>query len=166
MKGLYVSIFCLRDFWLEALTFSIIRVRFFFLLNCCLRNTLDSEVNLKLLLLIVRHGFRCAAPFLKTYHVGGNSFPERLVPFGFLSSVEFLFGELDREPVPFPLVSQFSQCRVSFHTSHLGSIDHSSSIVCNLQEFCCICPWTCLRLQQRQKRLFQILVHDKRNAFH
>ena len=81
-------------------------------------------------------------------------------------SVEFLYGEMGREPVPFPLVSQFSQCRVSLHTFHLESIDHSSTIVYNLQEFCCICPWHCLWLQQRQKRPFQILVHDKRNASH
>ena len=85
VKRSYVSIFCLRDFWFDALTCLSHRVRFW---SCSTTSwwipwTLKSILSF--FFFIVSDQFRRTAPFLKTYHVGGNSCPERLVPFGFLS---------------------------------------------------------------------------------
>ena len=66
------------------------------------RDSTASESSNSIINFPFRH-----SPFLKAQHVGWFSLPEALVRFGFPLRRDFLLGELDGEPFPFPLDSRF-----------------------------------------------------------
>ena len=84
---------------------------------------------------------------------------------GIIHSDNFVLGELDREPFLFPSDSRFLKGSCSFLHTLLESTCLSSSIVCNLQYFVFLCSSSCPR-QQRQRRTFRVVFHEKRNASH
>ena len=92
-------------------------------------------------------------------------FLKGLPRFGLPLPREFLLGDLDREPCPFPLDSPFSQDRVSFHTSLPESTDFSSSTVRNLNCFFLLFPYTCPWRQQRHRRTFQDVFTRRNKCF-
>ena len=101
---------------------------------------------------------------------------DRSQPFRMLKRIEeFRRGELDgRETLLFPWVLASSFDRVAVHAFLLVNTDLLLSNVCMI--FCCpmyaisivafLCPQTCPWLQHRQRRFFQVVFHEKRNASH
>ena len=95
-------------------------------------------------------------PFLKDSLLSGFLFPRKSVVECWIVANRFVFL----------WILDFSPDRVSFRTFLLESTDLSSSVVRSLQFVFFLCPQTCPWLQQRQRRAFQVVLHEKRNASH